>query len=82
MRHVFLLCAACCCCAYLVVVVQDLLEQFDLFGGGTGTRLVLWGLKKDLHLRGGDVVVNAPDGAPPHEARLLPSYFHSFTVHS
>ena len=61
---------------------SELLREFDRkwpLGEGdsvaTGTRIVMWGLRKDVHVkrRAGDIIVDAPPGAPSH-ARSLRSY--------
>ena len=50
---------------------QSLLNEFDRSWQGTGTRIVMWGIKSDVKLRvRGDIVVNAPDGSPSHERSL------------
>ena len=58
---------------------RELLAEFErkwprdeLGRSGTGTRLVMWGLKKDIHVKKqqGDVIVDATPGASRHERSL------------
>ena len=55
---------------------EQLLQEFDRkwpgsSHGATGTRLVMWGLKKDIHVKQrGDILVDAPPGAASHQRSL------------
>ena len=61
-------------CPY--INAECLLAEFDTLGspssGGTGTRIVMWEIRKDVILSDmeDDILVVAPADAPPHEVSL------------